>query len=621
MPTVRGPNLQLNPARSGFGFERAAQLHPDKVAIRQHIFFTFPFQSLSVGMPMLRDPSRKYREFPALDNPNRQWPSKKLVKPPRWLSTDLRDGNQALAQPMNTEQKLRYFQLLVQAGYKEIEACYPSASQTEFDFARRLIEAPALVPDDVWLQLMSPCREDLIRRTIQAATGAKKAIIHIYVAISPCFQQQVLHMSADETLHLAVKCTQLVRSLTIDSSSPEARQTEWMLQFTPETFQDSSMQFAVEICEAVKAAWAPTAERPIIFTLPATVEMAMPNVFADQIEYFSTRITEREKVCVSVHPHNDRGCAVAASELAQLAGADRVEGCLFGNGERTGNVDLVTLALNLYSQGIDPGVYFDNMTEVVSLVEGCTHIPVHARAPYAGRLAFCTFAGPHQDAIVKGHEWREAQSIPNDHAWGVPYLPIDPTDLGREDEAIIRVTAQSGKAGSAWVIKQTLGLDLPRALGVHFASAVTAHADAPGGELHEAEITRLFEQKYMQPQADQDYIWDYRSSVRDNGIWVRALVQLDPWARWMEGSGTDLASALTELLRQGGLDVRVREAVVQTRGEEWAAFVGVEPTDGSVLWSVGLGLKSDDAVSVALRTVLGGVKFPSDGKPNGKEAL
>ncbi|PWY75213.1 HMGL-like-domain-containing protein [Aspergillus sclerotioniger CBS 115572] len=502
---------------------------------------------------------------------------------------------------MNIEQKLRYFQLLIQAGYKEIEACYPSASQTEFDFARCLIETPSLVPDDVWLQLMSPCREDLIRRTIQAATGAKKAIIHIYVAISPCFQQQVLHMSPEETLHLAVKCTQLVRSLTIDSPSPEARQTEWMLQFTPETFQDSSMEFAIKICEAVKAAWAPTTEKPIIFNLPATVEMAMPNVFADQIEFFSTHITDRNKVCISIHPHNDRGCAVAASELAQLAGADRVEGCLFGNGERTGNVDLVTLALNLYLQGIDPGVYFDNMTEVVSLVEDCTQFPVHARAPYAGRLAFCTFAGPHQDAIVKGHEWRDTQGIPNDHAWGIPYLPIDPADLGREHEAIIRVTAQSGKAGSAWVIKQTLGLEIPRALSVQFASLVTSHADTHGGELDEAEITRLFQQEYIEPRADQERIWDYRSSVRENGIGVRALVQVDPWARWVEGSGMDLASALTELLRQGGLDVRVREALVQNRGEkESAAFVAVEPTGGVVLWGVGLGLKADEAMSVAV---------------------
>ncbi|TQS31646.1 hypothetical protein Golomagni_08065, partial [Golovinomyces magnicellulatus] len=326
----------------------------------------------------LQDPSTKYKKFKPLNLPNRQWPSKTIDKPPRWLSTDLRDGNQSLVDPMNGEEKWRYFNMLVEMGYKEIEVSFPSASQTDFDFTRRLIETPGTVPDDVWLQVLSPCREDLIRRTVESLRGAKKGLIHIYLATSECFRRVVFNHSEDEALELAVRCAKLVRSLTKDDPSQSA--TEWAFEFSPECFSDTEPNFAIKVCEAVKAAWEPSVENPIIFNLPATVEMATPNVYADQIEYFCTNISEREKICVSLHPHNDRGCAVAAAELAQMAGADRVEGCLFGNGERTGNVDLVTLGLNLYTQGIHPKIDFSDLESVIDTVEVCIKIPVHQRA-------------------------------------------------------------------------------------------------------------------------------------------------------------------------------------------------------------------------------------------------
>ena len=384
--------------------------------------------------------------------------------------------------------------MLVSLGYKEIEVSFPSASQTDFDFTRSLVETPGAVPDDVYLQVLSPCREDFIKRTVDSLKGAKKAILHLYLATSECFRRIVFGMTREQSLELAVKCTKYARSITKDD--PSQRNTEWLYEFSPETFSDTDPDYVVEVCEAVKAAWGPTEEAPLIFNLPATVEVATPNVYADQIEYFCNKMTERKKFCVSLHPHNDRGCAVAAAELGQMAGADRVEGTLFGNGERTGNVDLVTLALNLYTQGVWPGIDFSDINSVIRVCEESTKIPVNERWPYGGQLVVCAFSGSHQDAIKKGFNARKAANSKHEDPWVMPYLPLDPQDIGRTYEAIIRVNSQSGKGGVAWVIQRGLDLDLPRGLQIAFSKIVQKEADEQGRELMPREITKLFEDAY-----------------------------------------------------------------------------------------------------------------------------
>jgi len=401
--------------------------------------------------------------------------------------------------------------MLVELGYKEIEVSFPSASQTDFDFTRRLVETPGAVPDDVWLQVLSPCREEFIKRTVESLKGAKKALLHIYIATSECFQRIVFGMTEDQNVELAVNCTKYARSITKDD--PSQAGTEWAFEFSPETFSDSRPEFVIRICEAVKAAWQPTEENPIIFNLPATVEMSTPNVYADQIEYFCTNMSEREKICVSLHPHNDRGCAVAAAELAQMAGADRVEGCLFGNGERTGNVDLVTLGLNLYTQGIHPGIDFSDLNRVIDVVEVSNKIPIHPRAPYGGSLVVCAFSGSHQDAIKKGFQVRKQENATDEDRWQLPYLPLDPADIGRTYEAIIRVNSQSGKGGAAWIILRNLELDLPRGLQVAFSKVVQRHADEAGRELLSNEISDLFEETYFLKQNPRFTLVDYSIST------------------------------------------------------------------------------------------------------------
>lgn len=451
---------------------------------------------------MLANPSSKYQAFKPINLPNRTWPSKTITKPPRWLSTDLRDGNQSLPDPMSIEQKKEYFEKLVEVGYKEIEVSFPSASQIDFDFTRFAVET---APKDVSIQVLTPAREELIRRTVESVQGAHRAIIHMYLATSTLFRDVVFGMSEDEAIALAVKNTKLIRSLTKDAATPSVtasgEPTYWQYEFSPETFSDTPLDFAVRICEAVKAAWEPTEENPIIFNLPATVEMATPNVYADQIEYFCTKISEREKVCVSLHPHNDRGCGVAAAELGQMAGGQRVEGCMFGNGERTGNVDLVTLALNLYTQGIHPNVDYSDITSVVDVVERCNKIPVHPRAPYGGSLVVCAFSGSHQDAIKKGFARREKEVQSKEDLdskrWQIPYLPLDPKDIGRTYEAVIRVNSQSGKGGAAWIILRSLELDLPRGLQVAFSKVVQDAAELKGRELKSDELVELFETEYF----------------------------------------------------------------------------------------------------------------------------
>lgn len=475
---------------------------------------------------MLKDPSVKYPPPKHINLPNRTWPNKVITKAPRWLSTDLRDGNQSLPDPMSVAEKKEYFHKLVEIGFKEIEVSFPSASQTDFDFTRYAVEN---APEDVAIQVLTQSREPLVRRTVESVKGAKKAIIHIYLATSDVFRDVVFGMSKEDAIAKAVETTKLVKSLTKDD--PSMQETEWNLEFSPECFSDTPVEFAVEICEAVKKAWEPSAELPMIFNLPATVEVAGPNVYADQIEYFCTHITEREKVVVSTHCHNDRGCGVAATELGILAGADRVEGCIFGNGERTGNVDLVTVALNMYTQGIAPNLDFSDIESVIEVSERCNKIDVHPRAPYGGSLVVCAFSGSHQDAIKKGFTKAEERAKNGDKRWAMPYLPLDPKDIGRTYEAVIRVNSQSGKGGAAWVILRSLGLDLPRHLQVEFSSIVQERADSLGRELKTEEICDLFNTAYLQPASPlalQDFeITKNKNSEQENNREIYAALTQD----------------------------------------------------------------------------------------------
>ncbi|KAF2757132.1 2-isopropylmalate synthase [Pseudovirgaria hyperparasitica] len=572
-------------------------------------------------MPMLKDPSKKYRKFTPLDLPDRQWPSKIIEKPPRWLSTDLRDGNQSLVDPMDGDQKWRYFQMLTKLGYKEIEVSFPSASQTDFDFTQKLVNTPDVVPDDVWLQVLSPCRKELIRRTVDSLKGAKKAILHLYLATSPCFQRIVFNMDNKQSKALAVECTKYARSITKDD--PEQAATEWAYEFSPETFSDTSPEFAVEICEAVKAAWEPSTENPIIFNLPATVEMSTPNVYADQVEYFCRNMTEREKFAVSLHPHNDRGCAVAAAELAQMAGADRVEGTLFGNGERTGNVDLVTLGLNLYTQGVHPGIDFSDITSVIDVVEKCNKIPVHPRAPYGGQLVVCAFSGSHQDAIKKGFHERKLQGADSESPWEIPYLPLDPQDIGRTYEAIIRVNSQSGKGGVAWIILRNLELDLPRGLQIAFSKIVQKETDMLGRELLPTEITKLFEEAYHLRRNPRFSLIDYditsdrsispappetgksQSNVNLRRVFS-GVIEIDGQEHKIRGVGNGAISSLANALRNLGIDLDVADykehAIGGGRDVKAATYIECTAASSSQkVWGVGI---HHDVVQASLIALL-----------------
>ena len=418
---------------------------------------------------MLKNPNTKYSAFPPVALADRQWPSRQITHPPIWMSTDLRDGNQALFEPMNAARKLQMFRKLVAIGFKEIEVAFPSASQTDFDFVRQLIENGE-IPDDVTIEVLSQAREHLIRRTMESVRGARRVIVHIYNATSPVFRETVFGMSRDEVRQLAVDSVMLVKQLAAEQPG-----TEFVLQYSPETFTATELDFAREVCDAVVAAWDPQPGEKVILNLPATVEVAMPNVYADQVEWMHRHLARREQIVLSVHPHNDRGTAVAAAELAMLAGADRVEGCLFGNGERTGNVDVVTLALNMYTQGIHPGLDFSDINSVARISEECTQLPVHPRHPYVGDLVFTAFSGSHQDAIKKGFE-RQRPDAP----WAVPYMPVDPADLGRSYDSVIRVNSQSGKGGVAHLLQANYGLVMPRRMQVEFSAAVQRLTDRSG---------------------------------------------------------------------------------------------------------------------------------------------
>ncbi|WP_212631699.1 2-isopropylmalate synthase [Pseudomonas sp. KB-10] len=441
-------------------------------------------------MSMLKDPSKKYRPFTQIQIPDRTWPDKIIDKAPIWLSTDLRDGNQSLIEPMDAEKKMRFFKCLLAVGLKEIEVGFPSASQTDFDFVRELIEG-GHIPDDVTIQVLTQARDDLIERTFESLKGAKKAIVHYYNACAPSFRKIVFNQDK-----AGVKAIAVAAGTTIKRLADAAPETQWGFEYSPEVFSSTEIDFAVEVCNAVIDVFQPTPANKLILNLPATIECATPNNYADQIEWFGRHVSKRDSVLISVHTHNDRGTGVAASELAVMAGADRVEGCLFGNGERTGNVCLVTLALNLYTQGVDPQLDFSDIDAVRKVVEDCNQIPVHPRHPYVGDLVHTAFSGSHQDAIRKGFAQQKEDAL-----WEVPYLPIDPADIGRDYEAVIRVNSQSGKGGITFLLEQEYGISLPRRMQIEFSQVVQRETDRLGLEMTAAQIYQLLETEYLQARS------------------------------------------------------------------------------------------------------------------------
>jgi 2-isopropylmalate synthase len=498
---------------------------------------------------MLTNPAAKYRPFPAVDIADRQWPSRAITRPPIWMSTDLRDGNQALIEPMSPEKKLRFFEKLVQIGVKEIEVGFPSASQTDFDFVRMLVEE-GRIPDDVTIIVLTQARDELIRRTVESCIGAKRAIVHVYNSVAPVFRRVVFGMDQDEIVQIAVKGTQLIKELV--AQHPD---TQWGLEYSPESFSTTELDFSKRIVDAVAAVWQPTPQNKMIVNLPSTVEAATPNVYADQIEWMCRHLNDRDSLVISVHPHNDRGTAVAAAELAVMAGADRVEGCLFGNGERTGNVDLVTLALNLYTQGVHPGLDFSDIDSVRQLVEECNQIPVHPRHPYVGDLVFTAFSGSHQDAIKKGFAKQQAGAI-----WEVPYLPIDPADLGRSYDAVIRVNSQSGKGGMAYLLEQEYGLELPRRLQIEFSRVVQKFADASGREVAASDIHALFAREYFEQDGAAYRYVSHRMVENSEGgeerVQIETSVQRERVTETRHGNGNGPIDAFVAAL---GLDIRLMD--------------------------------------------------------------
>ncbi len=546
---------------------------------------------------MLRDPSTKYRPFPQIDLPDRQWPSKTIVKPPRWLSTDLRDGNQALIDPMDAEKKTRFFDLLCKVGLKEIEVGFPSAGATEFDFISGLVKT-GRIPDDVSIQVLTQSRRDLIETSFASLVGAKTAIVHLYNAVSPAWRKIVFGMDRAQVKQIAIDGAKVLRDEA--AKQPNVR---WQFEYSPETFSTAELEFSLEVCEAVMDVLTPTPDNPIIFNLPATVECATPNIYADQIEWFGRHIRTRDSVAISLHTHNDRGTGVAAAELGMMAGADRVEGCLLGNGERTGNCDLVTVALNMYTQGVDPKLDLSDIDGVVNTVNYCTNIPVHPRTPYAGDLVFTAFSGSHQDAIKKGFAAQEAE---NDTLWEVPYLPIDPADLGRSYEAVIRVNSQSGKGGVAWVIEQDKGLKLPKRLQADFSRHVQAYADETSRELNAADIWGLFERTYMPQANDRVELRDYEESGTAGQRVFIGRVAIDGEERSISGRGNGLISGVIAAIAESTgptLDVvdYNEHAIGHGADAQAAAYVECRTAAGKTVFGVGM---DTDIATASVRAVL-----------------
>ena len=550
-------------------------------------------------MAMLKDPSRKYRPFLQVPLPDRQWPSRTITQPPRWLSTDLRDGNQAIVDPMDAVKKNRFFDTLVEIGVKEIEVGFPSAGLTEFDFISSLVKS-GRIPDDVIVQVLTQSREDLIRTSFDSLQGAEKAIVHLYNAVSPAWREIVFRMTPGEVREVAVMGAKVLRD-----ESARRPDTEWHFEYSPETFSTAELDFSISVCEAVMDVLQPTVERPIILNLPATVEAATPNVYADQIEYFSRNLPNRDRAVISLHTHNDRGTGVAAAELGLMAGADRIEGCLFGNGERTGNCCLVTLALNMYTQGIDPGLDFSDIDRVIETVEYCNQIPVHERHPYGGELVFTAFSGSHQDAIKKGFA---AQQQRNDELWRVPYLPIDPADLGRSYEAVIRVNSQSGKGGFAWVLEQDQGLKLPKKLQADFSRHVQRLADKLGRELNAADIWETFRQAYFikVPQRRFRLVDFEERRAADGDRIFSGTIEVDGKAQSVSGRGRGLISSVLTTLRETfGLELEVLDYTEHALGTgsdaRAATYIECTTADGRTVWGVGI---DQDVASASVRAIL-----------------
>jgi 2-isopropylmalate synthase len=568
---------------------------------------------------MLKNPASKYAPVKPIALPDRSWPNRVLTRPPLWCSSDLRDGNQALIEPMDRQRKRRMFDLLVTLGFKQIEVAFPSASQTEFDFVRSLIEDSPL-PDDVTIQVLTPAREELIARTFASVRGARRAIVHFYNAVAPVFRRVVFGKPKGEIIEMAVRAAQLFKTLAAEQPG-----TAWTFEYSPEAFSATELDFAKEITDAVVEVWDPTPERKVIVNLPATVEMSTPNIYADQIEWMNRNLRRREALILSLHPHNDRGTAVAAAELALMAGADRVEGCLFGNGERTGNVDLVTLALNLYTQGIDPGLDLSQIDEVRRTAELCNQLPVHPRHPYAGDLVYTAFSGSHQDAIKKGLAARSssersdmatpggsptppatdsaARSPASSTRWEVPYLPIDPADVGRRYDAVIRVNSQSGKGGVAYLLATEHGFELPRRLQIELAREVQTAADSSGKEISGAEIFALFDRAYLQAAGPYRYR-RHRVLQAPANAGVRMEVELEHQGtvRRLEGMGNGPIDAVVAAL---GLDLKILDyhehAMSRGAAADAAAYIEVALSAGPPFYGVG---RDGDIVTASIKAII-----------------
>ncbi|MBW0486818.1 hypothetical protein O181_026533 [Austropuccinia psidii MF-1] len=583
------------------------------------------FRTTSVLPKMLKRPFDKYRPPPTVSLPNRTWPEKQITRVPRWCAVDLRDGNQSLVNPMTVEQKTKFFNLLLKCGFKEIEVGFPSASDTDFDFVRRMAQGESDVPNDVAIQVLSPAREDLIRRTFEAVRNGNRIIFHMYNATSPLFRETVFQASQAKTIDLAVRHTELVRQLS-DEAISRGDRTQWQFQYSPETFSQTEPEFAIEICEAVKQTWFKGKDikksLPIIFNLPATVEVSTPNVYADQVEYFCRNISDREHCQISLHTHNDRGTGVAATELGLLAGADRVEGCLFGNGERTGNVDLVTVALNMYSHGLSPELDFSDLKEIVEIVTECNDIPVHPRHPYSGDLVFTAFSGSHQDAIKKGFN---VQRLKRNPIWNTPYLTIDPHDIGCDYEAVIRVNSQSGKGGVAYLIQEHLGLDMPRKMQVAFYGIVQNLADRTGREMRVEDLTKCFRAAYhfgpgfegrfrllnyeissLPSTSDPSNIAHTNSSPNSARKVVKAAILKDGKKLEIVGEGNGPVSAMISAMRHNCglmLDVVSYSENALGAGSETqaASFIELKDEKGRNVWGVGV---DNDVTTSLLKAVI-----------------
>ena len=557
---------------------------------------------------MLKQPSTKYTAFPPVKLVDRQWPSKIITQAPAWMSTDLRDGNQALFEPMNGERKMRMFKTLVKAGFKEIEVAFPSASQTDFDFVRKLIEEKH-IPDDVTIEVLAPAREALIRRTFEALKGARRAIVHIYNATSKPFRDIVFGMSKPEVVNMAVSAVKLVKELCAENPG-----TEWVLEYSPETFTATELDFALEVCNAVTEAWGATPDNKIILNLPTTVEMATPNVYADQIEWMHRHLARRDSILISLHPHNDRGTAVAAAELGLMAGADRVEGCLCGNGERTGNVDLVTLALNLYTQGVSPNLDFSDINAVARDFEHCTQLPIHPRHPYVGDLVFTAFSGSHQDAIKKGFSAQNAEA-----PWNLPYLPIDPADLGRSYDSVIRINSQSGKGGIAYLLETEYGVVMPRRLQVEFSAVVQRHTDQHGGEVEAESIWKLFSDTYLDNVEPLRYV-EHHLFEDGKAQGIRLTVERNGQTEVLTGEGNGPIDAATHALRKIGISLQVRsyeERSMSSSGDggnaRACAFMEVTQA-GSERECYGVGMDAN-IVTASIKALLSGAnRLTANGK-------